>query len=93
MKIHSRKGREQGGMQRVYVWEALKHFPPETKRLGIVLPYEDHLFSVTQALLPRVCSNQAREIGNSLCPHSPSPGIYCEMVYKPHPALNPSDPV
>ena len=30
--------------------------------LGIVLPYADHLFSMTQTLLPHFCSNEAREM-------------------------------
>ena len=30
-------------------------------RLSIVLPYADHLFSMTQTLLPRFCSNEAQE--------------------------------
>ena len=33
-------------------------------RLSIVLPYTDHLFSMTQTLLPRFCSNVTREIGD-----------------------------
>ena len=31
-------------------------------RLSIVLPYADHLFSMTQTLLPRFCLNEAREM-------------------------------
>ena len=42
-------------------------------RLSIVLPCAGHLFSMTQTLLPRFCSNEAREM---------------DCVYKPHPAVN-----
>ena len=43
-------------------------------RLSIVLPYADHLFSMTQTLLPHFCSNEAREM--------------VMYLYKPHPAVN-----
>ena len=35
-------------------------------RLGIVLPYAEHLFSMTQTLLLRFCSNEAREMEKCL---------------------------
>ena len=53
-------------------------------RLSIVLPYADHLFSVTQTLLPHFCSNEAWEM--VMCFKTPS-GSKLEGVYKLHPAL------
>ena len=53
-------------------------------RLSIVLPYTDHLFSMTQTLLLRFCSNEAREM--VMCLETPS-GSKLEGVYKPHPAF------
>ena len=52
--------------------------------LSIVLPYADHLFSITRTLLPRFCSNEARDV--VMCLETPS-GSKHEGVYKPHPAL------
>ena len=53
-------------------------------RLSIVLPYADHLFSMTQTPLPRFCSNEVREM--VMCLETPS-GSKHGRVCKPHPAL------
>ena len=53
-------------------------------RLSIVLPNADNLFSITQTLLPRFCSNEAQEM--VMCFKTAS-GSKLEGVYKPHSAL------
>ena len=58
--------RGEGGRQKV-AWRGLgspQVVVYEWIRLSIVLPYADHLFSMTQTLLPLFCSNAAQEIGD-----------------------------
>ena len=53
--------------RREVAWRGLgspQAFVYEWIRLSIALPYADHLFSMTQSLLPHFCSNATWEIGD-----------------------------